>query len=159
LDQSKTVVFILDIDLTSLCFSRSLSQISNNKMSTEECQKRGSAQDPSGKIMAPWTFHVKFPYDTQFTFGSLTFATGKDWNLKMLPTGSALERLASVYGQVPYFLAISSTTCGACSGLDSYTGLHIRTVKLVRGIDAYPPVVGYGIELIFINSVSRIRFS
>jgi hypothetical protein len=27
--------------------------------------------------MAPWTFNVKFPYDTEFTFGSLTFAAGK----------------------------------------------------------------------------------
>jgi hypothetical protein len=77
----------------------------------------------------------------------------------MLPIGSAPERLTSVYGQVPCFPAISSTTCGACLGLDPYAGLHIRTVKLVRGIDAYPLVVGYGIELIFIDSVPRMRFS
>jgi hypothetical protein len=32
-------------------------------------------------------FDVKFPYDTQFTFGSLTFAAGEDENLMMLPQG------------------------------------------------------------------------
>jgi hypothetical protein len=52
----------------------------------------------------------------------------------MLPPGSALERLTPVYGQVSSFPAISSTTNDDCSGLDHYVGLHIRTVKLVRGI-------------------------
>jgi hypothetical protein len=84
--------------------------------------------------MAPRTFDVKFPYDTQFTFGSLTFSVGENGNLKMLPPGPASERLASVYGQAPYFLAMSSTSSGACSGLDPYVGLHIRTIKLVRSI-------------------------
>jgi hypothetical protein len=34
--------------------------------------------------MVPCTFNVKFPYDTQFTFVSLTVAAGKDGDLKML---------------------------------------------------------------------------
>jgi hypothetical protein len=84
--------------------------------------------------MAPWTFNVKFPYGTRFTFGSLTFAMGKDENLKMLTLGLAPECFTSVYGQSSYFLTISSTTGGAYSGLDPYTGLHIRTVKLVQDI-------------------------
>jgi hypothetical protein len=84
--------------------------------------------------MAPWTFDVKFPYVTQFTFGSLTFAAGEDGNLMILPPGSALEHLTPVYGQAPCFLTISSTIGGACSSLDPYAGLHIRTIKLVRGI-------------------------
>jgi hypothetical protein len=79
-------------------------------------------------------FDVKFLYGTQFTFGSFTFAVGKDVNLKMLPLGQAPGCLALVYGQAPYFLAISSITGGACSGLDPYVGLHICTVKLIRGI-------------------------
>jgi hypothetical protein len=103
-------------------------------MSTEACQEGGSAQDPFRKIMAPWTFDIKFPFDTQFTFGSLTFAMGEDENLKMPPPWSALECLTPIYEQAPYFLSISSTTGGTCSGLDSYVGLHICTVKLVRGI-------------------------
>jgi hypothetical protein len=52
----------------------------------------------------------------------------------MLPPGSALERLTPVYEQASCFLAISSIIGGVCSGLDPYTGLHIHTVKLVRGI-------------------------
>jgi hypothetical protein len=84
--------------------------------------------------MSPWTFDVKFPYDTRFIFWSLTFVAEEDGNLKMLPPGLAPECLTPVYGQAPYFLAIPSTTGGVCSGLDPYVGLHIRTIKLVWGI-------------------------
>jgi hypothetical protein len=37
--------------------------------------------------MAPWSFDVKFPRGTQFTFESLTFVAGEDGDLKMLPQG------------------------------------------------------------------------
>jgi hypothetical protein len=37
--------------------------------------------------MTPWTFDMKFPLGTQFSFGSLTFAVGEDGDLKMLPQG------------------------------------------------------------------------
>jgi hypothetical protein len=97
-------------------------------------RKGGSAQNPSGKVMAPCTFDVKFSSGTQFTFRSLTFTAWEDRNLKILPPGTALECLASVYGQAPCLPAISSTTRGIFSGLDPYVGLHIHTVKLVRGI-------------------------
>jgi hypothetical protein len=53
-------------------------------MSTEVCQVRGSAQDPSGELMTPWTFDVKFVYDIQFIFRSLMFAAGEDKNLELL---------------------------------------------------------------------------
>jgi hypothetical protein len=84
--------------------------------------------------MTLWTFDIKFPCDTQFTFGSLTFDAGEDKNLKMLTLGPATERLTPVYGQAPYFPAISSTTGGARSDLDPYAGLHIHIIKLVQGI-------------------------
>jgi hypothetical protein len=84
--------------------------------------------------MAPWTFDIKFPCGTQFKFGSLTLAAGDDGNLRMLSPGPAPEHLAPEYGQTPCFLADSSTTSGACSGLDPYAGQHIRIVKLVWGI-------------------------
>jgi hypothetical protein len=127
-------MFILEIDLVSSRFSLSSSQVSDDETSTEARQIEGSAEDPSKKIMTPGTFDVKFLCGTQFTLGSLTFATGEDRNLKMLPTGPGPERLASVHGQAPCFTAILSTTDGACSGLNPYVGQHIRTVKLVRGI-------------------------
>jgi hypothetical protein len=41
--------------------------------------------------MAPWSFDMKFPRGTQFTYGSLMFTAGEDGDLKMLPLGPALE--------------------------------------------------------------------
>jgi hypothetical protein len=73
--------------------------------------------------MAPWTFDVKFPLDTQFTFGSLTFAAGGDRDLKMLPPAAVPEHTTS-----------SSTTGGTHSDSDPFAGMYIRTAKLVRGI-------------------------
>jgi hypothetical protein len=91
-------VFILEIELATSCFSRSLSQVIDDMMSIEARQEGESAQDPSKKIMAPWIFEVKFPLDTQFTFGSLTFAVGEDGELRMLHPGSAPEHHAPVDG-------------------------------------------------------------
>jgi hypothetical protein len=102
--------------------------------STKAHQEGGSAQDPSRKIMAPWTFDAKFPPGTQFTFGSLTFAVGEDGDLRMLSPGPAPERLTSAYGQAPWSLKTSSTSGGACSGLDPFAGLYICTAKIIWGI-------------------------
>jgi hypothetical protein len=82
--------------------------------------------------MAPWTFNVKFPRSTQFTFGSLTFAAGEDGDLKILPPGPAPEHLA---------LTPSSAPGGSCSGLDPCAALHIHTVKLVQGIPVVPSIL------------------
>jgi hypothetical protein len=84
--------------------------------------------------MTPWAFDVKFPHDTKFTFGSLTFAVGEDENLKMLSPGSTPEHLAPVYGHAPCFPATSSTSGSTCSGLDPCAGLYIRTAKLIQRI-------------------------
>jgi hypothetical protein len=88
-------------------------------------RKGGSAQDLSRKTMSPWTFNVKFPRGTQFTFGSLTFAIGEDEALKMLPPGSTPEHLA---------LASSSASRDSCSGSDRCAGIYICTAKIVHGI-------------------------
>jgi hypothetical protein len=82
--------------------------------------------------MAPWAFDIKFPLDTQFTFGSLTFATGEDGDLKMLPLGPASEHPAP---------APSSTSGGVCSGLDPFAGLYIHTAKLIRGIPIVASII------------------
>jgi hypothetical protein len=92
-------------------------------MSTEARQEGDCAQDPSGKAMAPWTFDIKFPRGTEFTFGSLTFAAGEDGDLRMLPPGEAAEHIAP--------LSASSETQAES---DLFDGPYIRTVKLVRGI-------------------------
>jgi hypothetical protein len=75
--------------------------------------------------MAPWSFDVKFPLGTQFTFGSLTFVAGEDGDLKMLPPRAVPEHPAP---------APSSTLGGTCSGSDPFAGLYIRTTKLIWGI-------------------------
>jgi hypothetical protein len=67
---------------------------------------------------------MKFPVGTQFTFGSLTFTTGEDGDLKMLPPGPVPEH------PIP---APSSASGGACTGLNPFAGLYIRTTKLVQG--------------------------
>jgi hypothetical protein len=72
--------------------------------------------------MTRWSFDMKFPLGTQFTFGSLTFAAGDDEDLKMLPLGPAPKHPAP---------APSSATGGACSSSDPFAGLYIRTAKLV----------------------------
>jgi hypothetical protein len=73
--------------------------------------------------MAPWTFDVKFPRGTKFTFGSLTFAAGEDGDLRMLPPAEATEYTAPSY-------ALSETQADS----DLFDGPYIRTVKLVQGI-------------------------
>jgi hypothetical protein len=113
LNQSKLIVFIIEIDLASSCFFRSSLQVSNDMTSIEARQVEKSAQDLSGKIIAPWTFDVKFPLDTQFTFRSLTFVVEGDEDLMMLPPRSAPERLVSTDGQAPWPLMISSISGGA----------------------------------------------
>jgi hypothetical protein len=85
--------------------------------------------------MAPWSFDVKFPRGTQFTFGSLTFVAGEDGDLKMLPPGTAPEHPAP---------APSSTSGGTYSGSNPFAGLYIRTAKLVRGI----PIVTSTLRLV-----------
>jgi hypothetical protein len=87
--------------------------------------------------MTPWSFDVKFPHDTQFTFGSLTFVAEEDIDLKMLPPGTTLEHPAP---------APSSTSSGTYSGSDPFAGLYICTAKLIQGIlivtSTLRPVIG-----------------
>jgi hypothetical protein len=73
--------------------------------------------------MAYWTFDVKFPLDTKFTFGSLTFTTGEDGDLRMLPSGEAIEHTAP-----------SSASSETQADSDFVDGSYIHTVKLIRGI-------------------------
>jgi hypothetical protein len=73
--------------------------------------------------MVPWTFDIKFPRGTEFTFRSLTFATGEDGDLQMLPPGEVAEHIAP-----------SSASSETQAESDLFDGSYIRTVKLIRGI-------------------------
>jgi hypothetical protein len=64
-------------------------KISDDDTSTETHQEEESAQDSSGWLMAPWTFSIKFPYNTQIIFGSLLFVVGEGGNLELLIQGPA----------------------------------------------------------------------
>jgi hypothetical protein len=99
-----------------------------------------NAQEPSEKIMTSYTFSLKFPYNTQFTIGSLIFATGEDRNLQLLTQSPALKRLESVYGQAPYLPASSSTSSGAYSGLNPYTGSYHHAAKTTQGNSIRAPI-------------------
>jgi hypothetical protein len=92
-------------------------------MSTEARQVGDCAQDPFGKAMAPWTFDIKFPRGTEFTFGSLTFAAGEDGDLWMRPPGEAAEHIAP-----------SSASSETRTESDLFDQSYLRTVKLIRGI-------------------------
>jgi hypothetical protein len=70
--------------------------------------------------MASWTFDVKFPRGTEFTFGSLTFAAGEDGDLRMLPPCEAAKHTAP-----------SSASSGTQADLDFFDEPYIPTVKLV----------------------------
>jgi hypothetical protein len=100
-----------------------LLKISDGTTSTEARQLGACAQDPSGKALAPWTFDIKFPRGTKFTFGSLTFAAGEDGDLRMLPPGEVAEHIAH-----------SSASSETQAKSDLFDGSYIRTVKVVRGI-------------------------
>jgi hypothetical protein len=101
--------------------------------------------------MAPWTFNMKFPLGTQFTFGSLTFAMGEDGDLKMLPPGSVPEHPTP---------APSSTLGSTYSGLDHFAGLYIHTAKLIWGIPIVMSTLRpfTGAPSIFISIVPQLRF-
>jgi hypothetical protein len=73
--------------------------------------------------MAPWTFDIKFPRGTEFTFGSLTFVAGEDGDLRMLPPGEATEHITP-----------SSASSETQAESDLFDGPYIRTFKLIRGI-------------------------
>jgi hypothetical protein len=99
--------------------------------------------------MAPWTFDVKFPRGTEFTFGSLTFATGEDGDLRMLPPGKVTEHTTP-----------SSASSEIQPNSDLFDVLYIRTVKTCPrdpGRDDYPPAMCRSIEFVLIDPVLRSR--
>jgi hypothetical protein len=104
-------------------------------------QERESAPDPSGWLMAPWTFNIKFLYNTQFIFGSLMFAVGEDGSLELLTQSTAPKHPASVYGQAPYLPSNPSTLGGTCSGLNPYAGSYYRSARTSRGLSIWKSIL------------------
>jgi hypothetical protein len=89
------------------------------------------------KTMASRMLDIKFPRDTQLTFGSLIFATGENGELKMLSPGPARGHLAPMS---------SSASGRSCVGLGRCPGSYIRTAKIIQAISVVAstlwPLVG-----------------
>jgi hypothetical protein len=83
--------------------------------------------------MAPRTFIIKFPYDTQFIFGSLMFVAGDDENLDLLTQGPTPRHLTPVYGVYPNYLVNPSTSGGAYSDLNFHAGPYYLFAMTSQG--------------------------
>jgi hypothetical protein len=57
------------------------------------------------------------------------FATGEDENLELLTRGPPPKHHAPVYGQTPFISANASTSGGACSSMNPYTGHTIASSR------------------------------
>jgi hypothetical protein len=61
------------------------------------------------------------------------FTTGDDENLELLTQGPAPRHLTLVYGVSPYYLTDSSTSGGACSGLNPHVEPYYHSTMTSRG--------------------------
>jgi hypothetical protein len=128
-----------------------LLKVSDDTTSTEARQEGASTQDPSEKTMAHWTFDVKFPLGTRFTFGLLTFASGEDGDLKMLPRASAIaSRSYSLIYIRQYLLRFRSVY--------RVIHLHRQAHSGYADRDIHHPDIHWSIEVIFIDIVTQPRF-
>jgi hypothetical protein len=91
--------------------------------------------------MAPWTLGIKFPYDTQFIFRSLMFATGEDGKLELLTRGSVPRHLAPVYGKTPYRPTDPSTSGEACLGRNPYALSYYLVTMTLQGFPIGTPIL------------------
>jgi hypothetical protein len=108
-------------------------------------RKGGGTQDLSEKTMVPRTFNVKFPCGTQLIFGSLTFATGEDEDLKMLPPRASTRASRSdfIIGIKQILLRIESLCRELhphCQDRSGYPDRDIHPSALGRSIE--PIVIG-----------------
>jgi hypothetical protein len=109
-----------EIDLAIVPLPSILSQISVGIRRQRHTRKGEPLKIRPGELMTPWTIEVKFPYDTQFLFGTLMFTAGED-----NPRGLVPSHHEPIYREAPYYptdpLATSASR-GARSGLIPYAG-------------------------------------
>jgi hypothetical protein len=104
----------------------------------------------------------QFLLSTQFTFGSLTFAMREDGNLKMLhPRASTRAPYTGIWTSFMFFgHLIYNTHCLLRFGFlcrASYP--HRQACSGYPDHDVYLLAISWGIELILIDNVLRLRFS
>jgi hypothetical protein len=102
--------------------------------------------------MTPWTFDMKFPLGTQFTFGSLTFAVEEDRDFKMLPprASARASHSCSLIDIRQYLLRFGSV----CRVIH----LHRQARSVYSDRDIHPLDIHQSTEFIFIGIVSQPRF-
>jgi hypothetical protein len=102
--------------------------------------------------MAPWTFDMKLPLSTQFTFRSLTFAVGEGRDLKMLPPGPtarASHSCSLIY--IKQYLLRFGSICSVIHSLrQAHSGYSDR--------DVHPLDINWSTEFTFIGIVPQPRF-
>jgi hypothetical protein len=89
-----------------------------------------------GELMAPWTFKVKFPYNTHYLFGTLMFTVGEDETLELLTWGLVASHYEPIYGEAPYYLVDSPTASASGrsrSGLNLYAGFSRSCIQGTEG--------------------------
>jgi hypothetical protein len=104
-----------------------LSQIFAKIRRWRRARKGKSLKIRPGELMAPWTFEVKFPYGTQFLFGTLMFTAGEDRTIELLTHSPSPSHHELIYGEAPYYPVDPSTTLalgGTRSGLNPYAGSY-----------------------------------
>jgi hypothetical protein len=107
--------------------------------------------------MAPWTFSLKFPYDTQFIFEPLMFTAGEDESLELLTRGPAPRYPAPVYETTPYYPVDPSTSSRAYLDLNPHAMPYYLSTMTSQGHligRNHPPVFGWSIELLVFRSNS-----
>jgi hypothetical protein len=129
-------VFLCEICLVSSCFPCSYSKYLTTIRQQKRARKGKTLKIRPGESTSPWTLSVKFPYDTQFIFGSLMLVTGEDGDLKLLTRGLVPNHQWPVYGQAPYYPADpskSSVSTSACLGLNPYAWSYHLSAMTSQG--------------------------
>jgi hypothetical protein len=120
-----------------------LSQIFAKIRRWRRARKGKSLKIRLGELMAPWTFEVKFPYGTQFLFGTLMFTAGEDRTIKLLTHSPSPSHHELIYGEAPYYPVDPSTALasgGTRSGLNPYAGSYAPIAMTSWGHPIEAPV-------------------
>jgi hypothetical protein len=94
--------------------------------------------------MAPWTFKVKFPYDTQFLFKSLMFTTREGRTLELLTRDPVPSHHKPIYEEATYYPAdpsAFSASNGVCSGLNPCVEPYYLSTMTSQGYPIGMPII------------------
>jgi hypothetical protein len=102
--------------------------------------------------MTPWSFDMKFPRGTQFTFGSLAFIAGEDGDLKMLPPRASV---GASYSRSIICIGRCLLRFGSFSRV---IHPHRQARSGYFDHDVHPLAIHQSIEFVFVGIVPGLRF-